>query len=295
MKKVIRSIVGVSFVLLLSACQNFTTSKKPTDVSEEKKIQGPLLAQVNNWRIGLEDFEKELKALEPLAKEQKIDINNYEFKRRVLNELVRNALLAEEAKARGLDKDSDFIEALDDYKQRLLAQKLVEEEIADITVTEAEIEEFYERNKEFFRNPQEIKIREIVVNSESEAKDLYIRLLQGESFSSLATQYSVADSRNKGGDLGYIKYDPSKKFKKFWEIALALDKGEVSSIFKGEDRKFYILKVEDKRGGKIAPLSEVKETIREALKIDKTNKKIEELINSAKQKSEVVINEDLLR
>ena len=88
---------------------------------------------------------------------------------------------------------------------------------------------------------------------------------------------------------------PKVKFKKFWEVVSALDKGEVSSIFKGEDGKFYILKVEDKRGGKIAPLSEVKETIREALKIDKTNKKIEELINSAKQKCEVVINEDLLR
>ncbi len=295
MKKMWGLIVSVCFMFLLSACQNLTFKKKEEPTSSEIEISGPLLAQVNDWRIGLEDFEKRLKALEPLAKEQGVDVNNYDFKRRALNELVRTALLAEEARLRGLDKEKDFREAVENYKQTLLAQRLIQREVADIIVTEAEIEEFYNQNKQFFKSPEEIKVREIVVNNKSQAKDLYIRLLQGEDFAFLATQYSVADSKSKGGDLGYLKPDPKVKFKKFWEVVSALDKGEVSSIFKGEDGKFYIVKVEDKKEGKITPLSEIKEDIRRALKIDKENRKIEELVNLAKEKAKVVINEDLLR
>lgn len=294
MKKVWVLIGSVSFVFLISACEKIgfkKTEEEPSSI----EISGPLLAQVDNWKIGLDDFEKRLKTLEPLAKQQKVDINSYDFKRRALNELVRTALLAEEAKARGLDKESDVTEAIENYKQTLLAQKLIEEETRDIIVTDAEIENFYNQNKDYFKSPEEIKVREIVVNSKSQARDLYIRLLQGEDFASLALQYSVADSKSKGGDLGYLRPDPKVKFKKFWEVVSALDKGEVSSIFKGENDKYYIVKVEDKKEGKITPLSEIKDDIRRALKIDKENKKIEELVNLAKQKAKVVINEDLLR
>lgn len=295
MGKVKMFILSIFILSLGLGCENFKFKKDKETVSGEGEISGPLLAQVDNWKIGLEDFEKRLKSIEPLAKEQGVNINNYDFKRRVLTELVNNALLAGEAKRRGLDKDKDFKIALENFKQNLLAQLLLEKETADIVVTEAEISEFYNQKKQLFKSPEEIKIREIVLNDKSTANDLYIQLLQGEDFASLATKYSVADSKNKGGDLGYLQPDLKVKFQKFWEVALALDKGEISSIFKGEDGKYYIIKVEDKKEGKTLPLSEIKEDLKKALKAEKENKKLEELLNEAKARAKVVINEDLLR
>jgi len=284
-----------AFVFLLSACDNSFSLKKSVLAPKEKEISGPVLAQVNDWRIGLEDFEKRLKALEPLAKQQDLDITDVEFKRKALDELVRAVLLAEEAKDRGIDKKKDIVEAVESYKQTLLAESLIAEALKDVDVTDVEIDNFYNQNKDYFRKPEQVKVREIVVNDKSAAQNLYIRILQNEDFSVLATQNSVAASASKGGDLGYLTYDPASRFKKFWEVAFTLDKGEISSIFQGEDNKFYIIKIEDKMEGKATPLEEIKENIKQALKLDKENKKLDELVNSVKKKAKVVVNGDLLK
>ncbi len=295
MKKLIIGVsLGIVFLFSFVSCRNILPSKKEAKTSDIKTINGPLLAQVDSWRIGLDDFDKRLEALAPLAKQQKVDINDYDFKSKVLQELVRTVLLAELAEDRGLDKEKDVINALSQYKQTLLAQKVISDATKDIDITDVEIENFYDQNKDYFKKPAEIRAREIVVNDKNTANGLYIRILQGESVSSLAKQYSRAKSAYKGGDLGYISYSKDKP-KKFWEIISALDKGELSSVFKGEDGKYYIVKVEDKKEGRVTPLSDIKEDIRNVLKVDKVNKKVEELVNSAKSKANVVINEDLLR
>jgi len=285
-------------MVFLSACDdisNLLNSCKKTSVLQVKEIEGPLLAQVNDWRIGLGDFEKRLQFLDALAKQQNLDVNDYEFKKQILDELVRTVLLAEEAKSRGLDNEQDIVEAVDNYKQTLLAQRLLGEAIKNISVTDVEIENFYEQNKNYFKSPEQIKIREIAVDTNNQAKDLYIQILQGADFSTLASQYSVLPSKSQAGDLGYISYDPEKKFQRFWEVALTLGNGEISNIFSSDDEKYYILQLEDKKVGKTTSLNEIENDIRKILKADKENKEIERLVDSTKQKATVVINNDLLQ
>lgn len=297
-KQYISVCLGLTAVLLFSACENFESLLKPKEtvtVSQKRKIDGPLLAQVNNWRIGLGDFEERLKFLETMAEQQNLDINDYEFKKQVLDELVKTVLLAEEAKSRGLDKERDIIEAIASYEQTLMAQHLLGEIVKSINVTDIEAENFYNQNKAYFKSPEQVKVREIAVNSSSEAKNLYIRILQGEDFSYLAGQLSVLPSKSKKGDLGYISYDSKQKFQRFWEVALILDKGELSSIFRGDDGKYYILRVEDKKEGKTTSLEEIREDIKKMLKVDKENKEIERLTDSIKQKAKVIVNHGLLQ
>ena len=295
MKRLGMAIGLVVCLFLLSACQSLGPEGSLGEAQKEE-VSGPLLVQVNDWKMGLEDFEERLKMLEPVAQQQNIDTSTYQFKASVLNELVRTALLAEEAKARKLYKEKDVIDALARYKQSLLAQKLIMEETGRVIVTDVEVENFYKQNEQYFTRPAQVSLKEIVVNDEKTAKDLYIKLLQGEDFSELARQYSVADSREQGGDLGYLSFGADARFKKFWDIVAMLNAGEISNIFKGDDQKFYIVKVEDKRAQTLAPLSpEVKENIRRALGIEKRNQAIQELINTARKKAKVVINDDLLR
>ena len=286
------------FTLFQSGCQdikNIISPKKAAVKPVERQISGPLLAQVNDWRIGLDDFNKRLEALKPFAEQQGLNVQDYDFKSKALNELVRTALLAQEAKARGMGKASDVKEALESYEQTLLAQKLIAESVKNIDVTDVEIENFYNQYKDSFRTPDQVKVREIVLDSEAQAKDLYIQILQGGNFSSLASLYSVAPSKDKGGDLGYLTPDPQTKFQKFWEVAYTLDVGGTSSIFKGDDGKFYIIKLEDKKESKATPLEDIRKDIKDALMIDKENKKVEELVDTAKREAKVVINEDLLK
>ncbi len=264
-----------------------------------KRINGPLLAQVNNWAIGLDDFNRQLSLLSSLLKGSKVNLESYAAKKEILDGLVKIELLAQEAKRRGLDKEDDVKDAIYNYTRNLLYQKLINEITQDIQVTDAEIETFYQENKNRFRENPKIKIRELGVKDQSQARDLYIRILQGESFAELAKNYSVLDSAGKGGDLGYvdlgkISQDELKKRQKYWEKVLSLGKGEISNIFK-DGGIYYIIKVEDLITPEVKPLSEVKDIISSYLKRQKENERINKLMAALEDRAKVIKNYDLLK
>ena len=135
-------------IVCLSICALISCQKpiSKTEAKKELEINGPLLAQVGDWAIGLDDFERRVENLKSIFTSQADELDSYEFKRRILNELVRTEMLAQEAILRGMDKERDFKEAVQNYKRNLLAQKLIKELSKDIIVTDTEIEDFYNKN-----------------------------------------------------------------------------------------------------------------------------------------------------
>ena len=259
------------------------------------RIKGPLLAQVNDWAIGVDDFKGYLDNLRPLAEAQDLNIDDYEFKRRLLNDLVRAQILSQVAVERGIDKKEDIMSGVRDYKSSLLAATLRAEIERNIDVSFTEVQNFYGQNKHLLKRPEEIKVREIAVDTEPRARDVYKRLLDGEDFASLARQFSVIESARDGGDLGYLSYDAEVKFRRFWEEVLTREKGELSTIFRGEDGKYYILKVEDVRGGQEIPFSEVENELKEALRNDKIDKELSNIVDGFKLRGDIVVNDHFLR
>ncbi|MFA6281120.1 MAG: peptidyl-prolyl cis-trans isomerase [Candidatus Omnitrophota bacterium] len=298
MKKVISLISLVCIPLCLTSCDKIFPSKIPsTEANVEVKINGPLLAKVNDWALGLDDFKSYLKSLEPLAKTQKIDISSADFKIKFLNDLIKNQILAQIAVGRGLDKSDDVLRALRDTRDTLLAAKIRDELEKNVNVSYVEIKSFYDKNKELFKKPQEVKIKEIVVSNEITAKEVLVKLLQGENFESLARQYSIADSKDKGGDRGWLASTPEdvRKNTKFWATVATLGKDDLPKLFKGEDNKFYIIKVDDIRGGQEMSLSEVEKDLEKALKADKIEQEENKVIDEFKRKARVEKSEDLLK
>jgi peptidyl-prolyl cis-trans isomerase C len=285
----------VLFVLCLSLTIVGCDVYGPPKVKEPKvyapPIKGMLLAQVDDWSIGTQDFREQLESLKTLY--PKMDVDSPEVKKTILQELVSVEILAKEAERKGLDKEPDVLKAIRDFKRTLLFQRMLEDIGRGEIVTDVEVRNFYDSNKLNLRDPEERRVREIVVSTETEAKDILVRLLQGESFSRLASSYSKSASRSEGGDLGYIMADPTKKFTKFWDEAFSKGEGETSSYFKGPDG-YYIIKVEDIRGGKVKSLSEVRSDIEKLLRQMKIDKKKEDIIFDAKQRYNIVINENLL-
>lgn len=49
----------------------------------------------------------------------------------------------------------------------------------------------------------EVRASHILVKTEDEAKELYVRIQNGESFTELAEEYSLCPSKQNGGDLGF--------------------------------------------------------------------------------------------
>jgi len=296
MRKILVITALIFFAAGLSGC-NKVFPPKPEEKNEEMSIHGPLLARVNNWAIGLDDFRNYLRSIEPIAAQQNINVNSTEFKIKFLNDLIKNQILAQIATEKGVDKSEDIARALRDTRDTLLAAKVRKDIERNITVSYVEVRAFYDKNKEFFKEPRQIKIREIAVNSEAEAKDLSIKLLSGEDFERLARQNSIAASRDKGGDRGWLtpSLEDMQKNGKFWAAISTVEPGRVSNYFKSDDGRYYIIKVEEAKGGGEVSFSDVEKKLEEALRQDKVEQEVNKLIEAFKAKARVEKSEDLLK
>lgn len=294
MKRKTVIILACAFILsALLGCDKISSllKIKPKQETKEKQVayvtRGTIIAKVNNIPITLEVLNRyidvynaSLELREDLAPEQKKEakIDTREKKLNYLKErLVRQAAFYQAALDRGLDRKDEIVELLERSRIEILAAEMENEIVKNIDVSSAEIEEAYKNNKSLFREPETRKLREVVFKSDDEARQALVELLQGGDFAALARNRSIADSAKNGGDLGALqKGQRGEEFANFDEVAFspALQKDAISSVFKGPNG-YYIVKVEDIKGGKQISLSEAWDS----LKLILLNRKQEEALD----------------
>ena len=177
-------------------------------------------------------------------------------------------------------------------KKRIIRDELVGEFVGSrITLLTPEIEKFYKDNAAEFTTLEEVTLSEIIIagqgndqGAESRANDLAERLRKGESFASLASQYSSGPTANKGGSIGtYVlaKLNP--------EIAAAianLKDGEVSKPQKTRDG-YIIYRLDKRKPSYVRPLDEVRDEIKGRLYQKKFNPELERYINQLREEAYV--------
>jgi foldase protein PrsA len=103
-----------------------------------------------------------------------------------------------------LKKDSITLDQLEQYSLRpnLLSTKLQAKVTANVKVTEAAAQKYYNQNKTSFTTPKTREVRHILVNSKSLAEKIYRKLKAGANFATLAKKYSKdKGSAAQGGKL----------------------------------------------------------------------------------------------
>ncbi len=99
--------------------------------------------------------------------------------------------------------------------ENLLLQRLMQKEFgSEMLVSEKEILEFYQTNKDSFAQPQKVKIAHILIipkpskdeeaRIENKIKEVSLRLEFNENFDELVKKYSEGNLKNKNGDLGFV-------------------------------------------------------------------------------------------
>ncbi len=293
-------LVIVLLASLLCGCDKLPNLKLGSQKKQDFPVEGTIIAKVDGMPITLEQLDETITNYNSLlADAPEAQINTREQKLLYLNqELVRQYLLYEEAKRRGLDQEVKTQQLLRNLEISVLANQLIQKEINNIVVTSSEIESFYDLWKEQYKQEEERRISEIVFHTEAEAKEAMIELLKGADFAALAKERSRAKSASAGGDVGIIKKAQlGTGFSRFDEVAFSasLQSGQVSNIFQNDDKKYYIIQVNGIRGGITKPLTEVWDEIKMNVTFLKQQQKIQEITDPLLKEADVVIYEEKVK
>ncbi len=140
-----------------------------------------------------------------------------------------------------------------DYKQ----QKLEEAFYKDNKVTEEEIKDFYDANKERLIK---YSLSQIMADNEEDAKKLYDKLEAGEDFAELAkNESSDTYSAANGGNMGEVQ--ASTMPEEFLNAVSTTEIGSYSKVFKS-DMGYHIVKVDDKKDQLEDLRTEIEQTLK---------------------------------
>jgi parvulin-like peptidyl-prolyl isomerase len=178
----------------------------------------------------------------------------------------------------------------EDIKRQLMINSILEETKNQVTITDDELLEYYNENKESFFEPEKVHARHILVETEEEASNLLLQLKEGlTDFAELAKEKSIGPSAPSGGDLGF--FARGQMVKEFEDAAFSLMPGEISGVVKTQFG-YHIIKCEEKKDEHSPTFEEAKENISNTLKYQRENEAISTLISKLREEAVIIFNYD---
>jgi peptidyl-prolyl cis-trans isomerase SurA len=177
--------------------------------------------------------------------------------------------------------------------ERIIVQAMRSHNVkTNYIISPTKIEDFYRKHRELFTTKEEIKLRMIMISGQKDtgnaqaqkslAEEVLGKLVNGGEFEQTAQIYSEDSTKDNGGDWGWIGRNtlaaPLEKF------AFNMPVGRVSNIVDYAGN-YYILKVEDKRGGTTRSLAEARGDIEKKLIQDEAQAIQERWIASLREKA----------
>ncbi len=157
--------------------------------------------------------------------------------------------------------------------ERIMVQAMRSHNVkTNAIISPTKIEDYYRKHHEEFTSKEQIKLRMIMIPGQKDtasapaqkalAEEVLGKLAGGAEFDRTAQVYSEDSTRDNGGDWGWIERNtlaaPLEKF------AFNMPVGRISNIIDYAGN-YYIIKVEDKRGGTTRSLAEARDDIEKRL------------------------------
>lgn len=252
----------------------------------------PVFAKAGDHVFRKSDLSRILSYSPPYLQEQlKRDPQQKEM---LIKRLMHQKIISDIAKKEGFDKKTEVKEQLQQITDSFLANEyLMQEVIEKVSVSENELKDFYNGNKEKFTTPEQVKASHILIKvnfgatedekkkAKEKAKQMLEWLKKGEKFETLAEQYSDdQQSKTIGGSLGYIAR--GRMPKSFDEAAFSMKPGQISDVVQ-TDYGYHIIQVEDHKDAATKTFDEVKDSIKEQMKNEIAKTKVEEFIKKAEK------------
>ncbi len=307
-----------------------TTQASDATVVEE------IIVRINNNIISLSDLKR---SQDQLAAEQSkpdpnVPADSQAKSQDLLRDLIDAKLLAQKANELGISADTDVIKRLDDLRKQMhadsmedlekaaqaqgvsfeefkqnmkdtiLTQKVIQQEVgAHISVTQQEIQDFYNQHKEEMQRPETVRLSEILVSTQptaaatpggqsqpssedvvakakAGADAIYAQLQKGAKFDDLAKSLSAGPTAAQGGDLEYFKKGTLSK--QLEDQVFSLKAGQYTEPIR-TNQGWVILKVTEHISEGVPPLKEVEPMIQERLYMTKMQPALREYLTKLRE------------
>jgi len=235
------------------------------------------LVTVNGTAITQQDVDKELMAATQGRFNQVPAEKQSEFRKQVLEQLVAMELIFGDAKSKGILETKEFKDKYQEIAKRIekeiATQVWQKQELDKIKLTEKELKDYYDANKEEFVENQSVNARHILVKEEAEAKKVIAELkpLKGDAlknkFIEIAKAKSTCSSAANGGDLGY--FAEGQMVPEFNEKAFSMKPKEMTMEPVKTQFGYHVIYIEDRKAKTTKNFSEVKSFIEQRLKMEK--------------------------
>ena len=198
----------------------------------------------------------------------------------VRQELVDREILMQEAERRGLPAKAEVKFQLDNARQQVLINALVQDQLAKSGTSDADIRAEYDRLIKGDTG-KEYRARHILVDKEEDAKGIIEKLKKGGKFEELAKQSKDPGSATKGGDLDWA--DARSFVEPFSKAMVALEKGKFTETPVQTQFGWHVIRLDDTRTAKPPEFEAVKEQLAESMK----RRKLQEFQQALKAKAKI--------
>jgi peptidyl-prolyl cis-trans isomerase C len=181
----------------------------------------------------------------------------------------------------------DFEKWKSDIWEDIMIERLIASEVnRRVSVAPSDVRRYYQANSQEFEKPEQVRVRQIVVVTEEEARNVEELLRAGNDFAALAREKSTAPEAERGGDLGYFAMGemPAE-----FNVVFGLPKGGISGVVKSP-YGFHIFKLEDKRHAGKMGLDEVSKGIADKLRREREDARYKQWLKELRARTKFEVN-----
>jgi len=297
--------------LLFFSCTKKEEAGAPmTEPAPAVSPDNRVVATVNGDPITLAEFQERLaRAGFKSGKEVETEV-----KEELLNRLVERKMLLREAQRRRIkigladinkriesfraeqgqevkealaSQGIDFEKWKNDVWEDLMIERLLARDVnKNINLSGAEVRKYYQNNPQQFERPEQVRVRQIVVSTETEAQQVLEQLQANPDFAAIAREKSTAPEAEQGGDLGYFaRGDMPAEF----NVVFSLPKGGVSGVVKSP-YGFHVFKLENSRPAGLLSFEEAAPAIREKLTHEKQDRLYQQWLKEIRSRTKFEVN-----
>jgi peptidyl-prolyl cis-trans isomerase SurA len=314
----------------------------PASQSTDATVVEEIIVRINSSIISLSDLKRsqDQLATETAKQDPNAPAENQPKPQDLLRDLIDSKLLAQKADELGISADTDVIKRLDDLrkqmhaesmedlekaaqaqgvsfeefkqnmKESILTQKVIQQEVgAHLSVTQQEIQDFYNQHKAEMQRPEQVRLSEILVSTQApaaksgsgavepssdesvaqakaKADAIYSQLQKGAKFPEVAKANSAGPTAAQGGDLEYFKRGTLSK--QLEDQVFAMKAGEYTEPIR-TNQGWVILKVTEHTSEGIPPLKEVEPQIQERLYMSKMQPALRDYLTKLRENAYIDI------